>query len=59
MLISTISDNIFSEILGVISINFSNCPGFVSGFFYFAKKLNFFIKSVDKLSYMIYNIHVR
>nr|DAQ48003.1 MAG TPA: hypothetical protein [Caudoviricetes sp.] len=26
-------------------------------FFYFAKKLNFFIKSVDNISYMYYNIY--
>nr|DAP95034.1 MAG TPA: hypothetical protein [Caudoviricetes sp.]DAV64430.1 MAG TPA: hypothetical protein [Caudoviricetes sp.] len=34
MLISTISDNIGFGILGVISINFSNCPGFMSGFLF-------------------------
>nr|DAQ07839.1 MAG TPA: hypothetical protein [Caudoviricetes sp.] len=59
MRFSQISDNIVIGILGIISINSSNCPPAFSRGFYFAKKLNFFIKSVDKLSCMIYNILVR
>lgn len=31
-----ISDTIVSGILGIISINFSNCPGFMSGFFVYS-----------------------
>lgn len=34
-------------------------PANAEAFFILQKNLNFFIKSVDKLSYMVYNIHVR
>nr|DAY31921.1 MAG TPA: hypothetical protein [Caudoviricetes sp.] len=40
MLISTISDTIISGILGVISINFSNCSTLCRAFL-FCKKLKF------------------
>nr|DAH10229.1 MAG TPA: hypothetical protein [Caudoviricetes sp.] len=42
MPIYAISDNIVIGILGIISINSSNCPRLIVGVFYFAKKLKYF-----------------
>lgn len=39
--------------------NSRTAPAFWSGFLFCKKNLNFFIKSVDKLSCMVYTIHVR
>lgn len=38
---------------------FRTAPDQKVGFFILQKNVNFFIKSVDKLSCMVYNIHVR
>nr|DAX56603.1 MAG TPA: hypothetical protein [Caudoviricetes sp.] len=49
LLISTISATIVIGIFDVFRRKFSNCPRLLVGFFYFAKNLNFFLKSVDNL----------